>query len=128
MNILVDTSVWIDYFKSGHKSIALDFLIDENLIVTNDIILTELIPLLKLKNEKRLVNLLNQITKISLEINWEQIIDLQTKCMKRGSNGIGIIDLIIAQNAQQNNLTIFTLDKHFSLISKIIKLDLFEDT
>ncbi len=128
MNILVDTSVWIDYFKGGPKSNALDFLIEENLIVTNDIILTELIPLLKLKNEKHLINLLNQITKISLEINWEQIIDLQTKCMKRGSNGIGITDLIIAQNAQQNKLTIFTLDKHFSLISKISKLDLFEIT
>ena len=49
MQILVDTSVWVDYFRSGLNSNDLDILIDENLIVTNDIILAELIPFLKKK-------------------------------------------------------------------------------
>ena len=49
MEVLVDTSVWIDYFRSGEKSEKLDFLIDENLVVINDLILTELLPLLIVK-------------------------------------------------------------------------------
>lgn len=126
MNILVDTSVWIDYFRGGNQSAWVDFLIDENLVVTNDIILAELIPFLKIKKEKRLIYLLNEISKIPLDINWEQIIDLQAKCLSHGSNGIGIPDLIIALNARHNKLKIFSFDKHFTLISKVTKIDLCE--
>ena len=49
MEVLVDTSIWIDYSRGGEDSDNLDYLIDENLIVTNDIILAELIPYLKIK-------------------------------------------------------------------------------
>lgn len=37
MSVLVDTSIWVDYFRSGTNSEKLDFLIDENLLVTNDL-------------------------------------------------------------------------------------------
>jgi hypothetical protein len=33
MSVLVDTSVWVEYFRSGNNSEKLDFLIDENLII-----------------------------------------------------------------------------------------------
>lgn len=51
MSVLVDTSVWIEYFRSGNNFEKLDFLIDENLVVTNDLILAELIPFLKIRNQ-----------------------------------------------------------------------------
>jgi hypothetical protein len=35
MSVLVDTSVWVAYFRSGNGCEKLDFLIDENLIVIN---------------------------------------------------------------------------------------------
>ncbi len=44
MDVLVDTSIWINYFKGGKDSTDLDALIDENLVATNDIILVELVP------------------------------------------------------------------------------------
>jgi len=56
MRILIDTSIWIDYFKSGANSSGLDTLIDDNLIVINDIILTELVPFLAIKSNLRLLN------------------------------------------------------------------------
>lgn len=46
MHILVDTSVWIDYFKSGDNSAKFDTLLDNNQLVINDIILAELEPFL----------------------------------------------------------------------------------
>ncbi len=63
MEVLVDTSVWIDYFHSGNKSDKLDMLIDENLIAINDLILAELLPLLFVKKENKVVKLLKSIKK-----------------------------------------------------------------
>ena len=42
MNILVDSSIWIDYFRSGLHSGKLDRYIDQNQICTNDLILAEI--------------------------------------------------------------------------------------
>jgi hypothetical protein len=39
MQILVDSSVWIDYFRNGFNSGKLDMYIDQNLICINDLIL-----------------------------------------------------------------------------------------
>ena len=98
MQILVDTSTWIDYFKSGIKSNDLDTLIDENLIATNDIILAELVPFLEIKRKNRVIQLLNDVVKLPLQINWKEIIQFHVKCLQSGINGIGIADLIIVQN------------------------------
>jgi predicted nucleic acid-binding protein len=122
MSVLVDTSVWIDYFRGGNDSIQMDFLIDQNLLVTNDLILAELIPFLKVRNEKRLINLLYNISRLELSINWNEIIDHQYKCLTKGLNGVGIPDLLIAQNAKQNNCKIYTLDSHFDLMKNILSL------
>lgn len=124
MELLVDSSVWIDYFRSGGNSKDLDFLIDENVIVTNDIILAELIPYLLLKNQTKVIELLQEINKISLNIHWEEIIEFQASCLQSGANGIGIPDLIIAQNAKQNNCKIYSMDKHFRLLNHILGIKL----
>ena len=34
MDVLVDTSIWIDYFRAGDNSEDLNYLIDENVVVT----------------------------------------------------------------------------------------------
>jgi len=125
MAVLVDTSVWIDYFRDANNSPELDALISENLIVTNDLILAELIPFLKVKKQLAVVKLLREINRLPMQINWEEIIEFQLKCLKAGANGIGIPDLIIAQNAILNNYKIYSLDKHFRLLGQIIKVELF---
>jgi len=125
MEVLVDTSIWIDYFRGGGNSKDLDFLIDEDLIVTNDIILAELIPYLKIKMQMKVIELLHEVNKISLDIHWEEIIEFQVKCLKGGANGVGIPDLIIAQNAKQNNCKVYSLDKHFRLLNQVLKIKLY---
>ena len=124
MEVLVDTSIWIDYFKGGKNSSDLDQLIDENLIVTNDIILAELIPFLKVKKQLKVIKLLQEVNRSSLSINWSEIIDFQTKCLKNGANGVGIPDLIIAQNAKENGYKVYSLDKHFRLLNQVLKVKL----
>ncbi|NOX34018.1 MAG: PIN domain-containing protein [Deltaproteobacteria bacterium] len=122
MPVLVDSSIWIDYFRSGKNSNKLDYFIDENILFINNLILAELIPFLKIKKQRKIVILLNSINKLDLNINWDQIIDYQHKCLKKGINGIGIPDLIIAQNAIQNYCTVYSLDNHFKLMGNTINL------
>ncbi len=125
MDVLVDTSIWIDYFRSGDNSKGLDYLIDENIIVINDIILAELIPYLKIKKQTKVIKLLLEINKVPLSISWDEIIDFQVKCLKVGANGVGIPDLIITQNAKQNGCKIYSLDKHFKLLNQVLEVKLY---
>lgn len=128
MPVLIDTSVWFEYFRTGSTSRLLEPLIDENLIVTNEVILSELIPFLMLKNYRKLINPLKSIQPLSLHINWDQLTENQYKCLKWGINGIGIPDLIIAQNAEQNNCPIYSLDKHFQQLKSIFRIQLVDET
>jgi predicted nucleic acid-binding protein len=124
MSILVDTSIWIEYFRTGNNSEKLDFLIDENLVVINELILAELVPYLRIRNQRKIISLLHNINKVELSIRWDQIMEFQFKCLKNGLNGIGIPDLIVAQNAKQNKCTIYSLDNHFEPMKDILKLRL----
>ena len=124
MSVLVDTSIWVDYLGFGNFSEKLDFFIDENLIVTNDLILAELVPFLRVRNQKKLISLLRNIRRLDLFIDWNQIVDYQYKCLKNGINGVGISDLIIAQNAIQNDCEIFSQDNHFFLMEGILNLNM----
>ena len=125
MDVLVDTSIWIDYFRGDGNSKDLDILIDENLIVTSEIILAELIPYLKIKKQTKVIKLLQDVNIAPLNIIWEEIIEFQVKCLKSGASGIGIPDLIIAQNAKQNNCKVYSLDKHFRLLNQVLKVKLY---
>ena len=125
MNVLVDTSIWIDYFRGGANSSELDALIDENTVVINDIILAELVPFLRLKKQQKVITLLEEINNIQLQIDWAEIIDYQTKCLKSGANGVGIPDLLIAQNAKINDCAVYSLDKHFKLLEQVVGVEIY---
>lgn len=126
MLVLVDTSIWIDYFRSGDNSGKLDFLIDENLVAINALILTELTPFLRIKNQRKIIRLLQSINRLPLSIDWDQIAEYQYRCLRGRINGVGIPDLIIAQNAKQHHCSIYAFDKHFPLMKNTIGIRLFE--
>jgi len=50
---------------------------------------------------------------------------VELQCLASGANVMGIPDLIIAQNALQNECAIYSLDKHFHQLQRIIQIDLF---
>ncbi len=121
--VLVDSSVWIDYFRSG-RNIDVNYLneiIDNNSICINDIILSELIPQLRIQKEAEVIDILQSVKKIRLNINWEKIIDYQFNNVKNGINKIGIPDLIILQNVIDNDLILYSLDKHFKSMNTLYK-------
>lgn len=123
--ILVDSSVWIAYFKGSERVLSLNKLLDLNTVCVNDLILAELLPSINQKKETILKELLLLITKVPLDINWNTLINMQTKNLKNGINKVGIGDLIIAQNVIDNDLQLFSLDRHFELMSDLHGFQLF---
>jgi predicted nucleic acid-binding protein len=128
INHLVDTSAWIEYFKGNRKYSFLKELIYANTICTNDIILTELLPLMIHRKEKILSELMNRIRKYLLLPDWQEIRSIQVLNLKHGNNHIGISDIIIVQNCTQNQLKLITNDKHFEAMSKYIPLEIYSAT
>ena len=124
MKVLLDSSVWVAYFRGTGNLSMVDLLIEEDLVVTNDLILAELTPPLLVRGERKLIALLNNIERSPLTLDWEGIINLQAICIRNGINKVGIPDLIIAQHAIQNNLALFSMDKHFSMLSQYAPLKL----
>ena len=125
MSVLIDSSVWIEYFRNSNNYEKVDFLIDENQVVINHLILAELTPFLKIRKQNNLVELLHNIDRLKLDIRWDQVIDLQYLCLHNGLNGVGIPDLIIVQNATQNASKIYSLDKHFLSMSAFLDFEIF---
>jgi predicted nucleic acid-binding protein len=124
VNILVDSSVWIDYFRGRKNAHRLDELIFEDLVCVNDLILAELVPFLRVGKQDELVRLLRNVYKVNLTIDWQLIMEYQTLCLRAGINKVGISDLIVLQNCIKNDLHLFTFDRHFHLMSRFVHLKL----
>lgn len=124
MKVLLDSSVWVAYFRGTNDLPEVDWLIEEDLLVTNDLVLAELLPALLVRGESRLASLLGDIQRLPLTIDWDGIVRMQVTCLRNGINKVGIPDLILAQHAGQNGISLFSLDQHFGLLSKHVSLNL----
>ncbi|HAS83176.1 MAG TPA: PIN domain nuclease [Verrucomicrobia bacterium] len=124
MSVLVDSSIWVEYFRGSAGDGRLDFLIEENLVVVNDLILAELVPALHLRRQLKLISLMREIICPPLAVDWDNLIQMQIACLKHGINKVGIPNLMIAQHAIQNRLELYTRDKHFTLIAQHVPLTL----
>ena len=128
MDVLVDTSVWISFFK-GRKDEAkvceaLDYLLAGDEVVVNDVILSELLPPIVVRKERRVEACLKIVRKIDLMTDWNDIRRMQVVCIANGINKVGIPDLMIAQQSIQNGHPVFSLDGHFRQMAKKLPLKL----
>jgi predicted nucleic acid-binding protein len=125
-SVLIDSSVWIEYFRSG-KPGKLDRLIEEDMVCINELILTELAPTLLMKNENEIVDGLKAIELIPLNIDWDIIRDYQLMNLKNGINKVGIPDLIILQQVIEHKIALFSFDKHFKLMQNHLNFELISE-
>jgi hypothetical protein len=65
--VLVDSSVWIQYFRFGGIE-KLDRLLEEDLVCTNDLILSELGPSLIVQNKVEIWESLRALNRIPLRM------------------------------------------------------------
>lgn len=120
-NILADTSVWIEFFKEGSAiGNVLENLIKEHRVWTCGIVLFELIKGVKSEKEKSLIiNTLLSLEYIEMSpLLWKSAGEIAASLKKTGIN-LPMSDIFIASLAINQNLSIFTLDKHFEQIPGI---------
>ncbi len=121
--VLIDSSVWIDYFKSGNIAL-LDKLLEEDLVCTNDLILTELVPALSHHNRNDIIDSLYVLENIPLKKDWKIIRNHQFLNLRNGINKVGIPDLMILQQVIDEKITLFSFDKHFRLMNAFLNFEL----
>lgn len=123
--VLVDTSIWIEYFK-GNKMVQ-ELVHDTNSFQCYIVgsVLTELLLGIKTTSEKeRLITCMNALPMLDIENDdWINAGNTGNLLRQKGIT-IPLPDLIIFNVAAKNNCAIFSLDKHFDIIKDIIKSEL----
>ncbi len=122
MDVLVDSSVWVSFFRGrkGEEKIAsaLDYLLSGDEAVIDEIVKTEVMPMMVAHHED--ATLMDAVRTIPLQIDWKAVRDLQVNCLRKGINKVGVCDLILALNAVQAGVPLFSLDRHFELIKNVL--------
>jgi predicted nucleic acid-binding protein len=129
-DILVDTSVWLDFFKRpgspyGEK---LDTLLEEGRVCTCNLIKAEIVP--GARSQKQFEELKSYFDALpnapEPETMWKEIMETQFAMKRAGLNGASIPDLIIAVTAKSNDMVVFTKDADFKNIQKVFPIKLLE--
>lgn len=128
--ILVDTTVWVDFFNNNNNEkvqILVDALKFNTDIFITDIILTEILQ--GIRDDKKYVIVKNTL----LGLNFVHAKDFETyihasdiyrECMKKGITIRKTIDCLIAAMAIENDLTLLNNDKDFINLAKCIDIKL----
>ena len=125
--ILIDTSVWIDYFKGNDTPLhyRVDKALTHSHIYIPKVVLAELIQ--GAMSEKEIAVIEDFIEAFHIidqkEDTWLKAGRLSFS-MKRKGITLHIIDCYIAVIASENGCGIFSLDEHFKNIKKFLHIDL----
>jgi len=126
--ILIDTSVWIDYFKGRDNKFAerVNEVLTFSDVYVPMVVIAELIQGSKSEMEIAVIeefigafNIIDQT-----DDTWLKAGRLSFS-MKRKGITVNIVDCYIAVIASENNCKIFSLDEHFKNIKGFLKLELF---
>lgn len=120
-HVLVDTSIWIEFFKSQSKiGDALETLLKKDSVWVCGIILFELVQGIRSDSEKaRIIQFLKDLNYIEMtDTLWQKAGELSRSLKIKGIT-LPFSDILIAAIALDKNLTVFTLDKHFEHIPGI---------
>ncbi len=131
MKILVDTSVWIDFFNgtsSPFRSCLRNLLEKEEEVCISDFILTEILQGLKSDEDFALAksHLLDfPILKLSSPDSYIKAADLYRSCRKQGLPVRKTVDCLIAQTAVEHQASLLHNDRDFEHIASVSTLNIF---
>ena len=127
--ILVDTSVWIDYFQNKDSSISeeMDRILSEDKVYVPKVLIAELIQGAKSSKEISVIEDFVEAFHIidQKEDSWIKAGRLSRDLKKHGQT-IHLLDCYIAIIAQEFRCKIFTLNRHFKDIQKVLPVTLIE--
>ena len=110
--VLVDTSVWIEHFRSG--TIGLDAVLNDGHVVCHPFILGEL-ACGNLKKRTEILSLLQDLPMASCAENDEVIQFIENN--KLMGKGLGYIDIHLLMSALLTGIPLWTIDKRLHEVS-----------
>ncbi|PIP47843.1 MAG: VapC toxin family PIN domain ribonuclease [Deltaproteobacteria bacterium CG23_combo_of_CG06-09_8_20_14_all_51_20] len=118
-DVLVDTSIWIEYFNHRHSEngeAVEDLLRGERVVITG-IVVTELLQGAKLKNEfDAILDSIVSLPFLDAALSaWIEAGRLSYSLRKKGVT-IPTTDVVLASLAIENQCLLFSLDSHFDRI------------
>lgn len=125
--VLVDTSVWIAFFRAGDSAAAveLDRLLDEGHAATCGLVEAELIPGLKSRDRERTRAWISALPCLEIPNGvWPKVGTIQEQALAQGVGPFSLPDLVIAATALLHDASVFTLDRHFTQIAALTGLRL----
>jgi predicted nucleic acid-binding protein len=127
--VLVDTSIWIDFFQSSESkaAIALEALIkDHNRVALCGIVLQEVLQ--GIRNRKNFELVRERLLKFPyVEANRDAWLLAASLYRDLRAKGITMppVDVTIAAVAIQNDMSLFSRDAHFDEVAKVSGLKLY---
>ena len=119
--VLIDTSVWIDYFQDTKSagSELMDEILTHGDVYVPKVVIAELIQGARSEKEISVIKEFVEAFKIVEEgkETWYKAGKLSYDLKKKGKT-INLADCYIAVIAREHNCSILTLDKHFKEIQK----------
>lgn len=125
--VLVDTSVWIAFFRDGSSQAAkkLDMLLDEGEACFCGLIEAELLPGLRKEDRTRVRTLMAGLPCMEIATDiWADVAEIQERSLAQGLGPFSIPDLILAAVALRHKVPLFSLDSHFLSIARVTGLKL----
>ena len=128
--VLVDTSLWIDFFRgddSAKKTV--DALIDNDCICCTGVVLAELLQGAKTEKEVKFLREFIHAFEF-LEAGsgtWDKAGELSFRMRTKGHT-VGLFDCFLAVLAVQYNVAMATRDAHFKALAKESGLTLFPES
>lgn len=126
--ILVDSSIWIEFFRrpSAPVSLELDRLLAHRLVCTTGVIKAEVVPGARTPKDFRRLKRLFDALPLAPERDgfWTHVTRFQYRLRRNGILDIGIPDLMVATVAIQNRKTVFSADEDFPRMAPFIPLRL----
>ena len=125
--ILIDTSIWIDYFRNKSSKISekVDSILSNHEVYVPKIVIAELIQGAESEREISVIedflgafNIIDQ-----KEDTWLKTGRLCFNLRKKGKN-VNLTDCYIAIIADEHKCQILTLDEHFKEIQKMLPITL----
>ena len=126
--ILIDTSVWIEFFKKREPYFGtVQSLIEEDKVCCLGIVYAELLQGVKSERELNTIKEFMHVFDFIPEsvLLWEKA-GIVSHTLRRKGKSAGLADCYIASCAASYGAAIFTLDNHFSTIKKHVDLSLFK--
>ena len=111
--VLVDTSVWINYFRQGNPD--LERLLDAYEVTIHDFIIGEL-ACGNFKNRSQIFQFLQLLPKIDQASHSEVLHYIESNQLM--GRGLSYVDIHLAVSAKISGINIWTADKRFDEINR----------